>query len=70
MEVMAKETSSKKVSKQKRPVLFIQLSDAEEKALNNFIRDQTVEPDRSAVGKKALLRFLESLGYWPLKNKE
>ena len=51
--------------KSRGPVLFIQLTDEENGYLLDFIQAQTVEPDRSAVGKKALKKFLRELGYWP-----
>lgn len=60
-----KKANAKKEPKPKKPVLFIQLTAEEESALSAFIAAQTVEPDRSAVGRKALIRFLESQGFWP-----
>ena len=54
-----------KAKKPRGPVLFIQLTAEEEAALSAFIAAQTVEPDRSAVGRKSLIRFLESQGFWP-----
>jgi hypothetical protein len=51
--------------KARGPVLFVQLTEEENGYLLAFIRAQTVEPDRSAVGKTALKKFLQALGYWP-----
>lgn len=63
-----KKSSTKPEPKAKKPVLFIQLTAEEEAALNAFIAAQTVEPDRAAVGRKSLIRFLESQGFWPPKS--
>lgn len=34
-------------------------------ALLRFVADQEIEPDKSAVLRLALQRYLESVGYWP-----
>ncbi len=52
-------------SKDRGPVLFIRLKPDMEEALQAFIGAQDVEPDRSAVGLKALSEFLEKRGFWP-----
>lgn len=68
---MSKGKEAKDKANKSRPTVFINLSEAEDAALRQFIADQPVEPDRAAVGRKALIRFLESQGYWPLaKNQE
>lgn len=51
--------------KDRGPVLFIRLKPEMEQALQAFIGAQDVEPDRSAVGLKALSEFLEKRGFWP-----
>lgn len=54
-----------KTSKRRGPVLFISLDANTEASLVAFISSQVVEPDRSAVGLKALREFLAKQGYWP-----
>ncbi len=62
MQVMAKEPK-KPVAKPRGPVLFVRLDDQTESELVAFIRAQRVEPDRSAVGMKALHEFLVKEGF-------
>ena len=50
-------------------VLFIRLDADTEAALVAYIAAQDVEPDRSAVGKKALHEFLSKRGHWPPKPR-
>jgi hypothetical protein len=49
--------------KSRGPVLFIRLDDRTEAELVAFMRAHRVEPDRSAVGLKALHEFLEREGF-------
>lgn len=58
----------KPVSKPRGPVLFIRLDGDTEAALVAFIAAQDVEPDRSAVGLKALRGFLRERGFYPPKK--
>lgn len=62
-----KQPKSQKPPKRKRDVLFISLDSETEACLVAFIASQVVEPDRSAVGLKALREFLGKQGYWPPK---
>lgn len=57
----------KKASKDRGPVLYLRLDDETEASLQAFIAAQRVEPDRTAVGLKALREFLSREGYWPRK---
>jgi len=65
------------MSKQRKPsgkskprlVLFVTLTQSDEDALQAYIAAQDVEPDRSAVGLKALHEFLSKRGYWPPKPR-
>jgi predicted transcriptional regulator len=61
---MARSPKPPKPPKKSRgPVLFIRLDDRTEAELVAFMRAQRVEPDRSAVGLKALHEFLEREGF-------
>lgn len=67
-DTMSKKKGEPKGEKKPRgPVLYVQLTDAEESALLAFIQSQPAEPDRSAVGRKALHDFLRQHGHWPPK---
>lgn len=63
MNVMSKQKP--KPAKDRGPVLYIRLDDPTEAALQAFIKAQTVEPDRTAVGLKSLHEFLTKHGFWP-----
>ena len=65
---MAKERPKKAEADQparKRDTVFISLDSETGAALAAFISDQPVEPDRAAVGLKALRLFLKEQGYLP-----
>ncbi len=59
----------KAAPKDRGPVLYVRLDNTTEQALQAFMKAQTVEPDRSAVGMKALHEFLAKHGFWPPKPK-
>lgn len=67
---MTEPKKPKRTGKDKKPraVVFITLDDATAAALEEFIAAQPVEPDRAAVGLKALRRFLTDQGF-PPKSK-
>lgn len=65
MKCMSKQKPPKPGSKDRGPVLYLRLDEPTEDALQAFIRAQTVEPDRTAVGLKALHEFLAKHGFWP-----
>lgn len=53
----------KPVAESKNPVLHMRMPDFLEQALQAFIADQRVPPDRTAVGLTALEEFLRKEGY-------
>lgn len=61
--VMAK--PKKVVADTKQPVLHMRMPEFLEEALQAFIADQRVPPDRTAVGLTALEEFLRKEGYLP-----
>jgi hypothetical protein len=63
-----RKSSEGKGAKPPRLVLFVSLTRADEDALQAYIAEQDVSPDRSAVGLKALHEFLAKRGHWPPKS--
>jgi hypothetical protein len=51
--------------KPRGPVLFIQLTAAEEAALQAYLASLDIPPDRSAVGRRGLHELLAKRGFWP-----
>lgn len=58
-----RKTAASKPAKKRGPVLFMTLDAETEAALVAYIAAQEVEPDRSAVGIKALRLFLSERKY-------
>jgi hypothetical protein len=65
MSVMSKQRPKKPGAKDRGPVLYLRLDEELEAALQAFIAAQTVPPDRTAVGLKALQDLLQKHGHWP-----
>jgi len=69
LDTMPKPRKQTTEPKHRGAVLFIRLDADTEAALVAYIAAQDVEPDRSAVGKKALHEFLSKRGHWPPKPR-
>jgi hypothetical protein len=70
LDVMTSKPSkpSKGKTRKERHVIFMTLDESTEKALKEFISSHPVEPDRAAVGLKALRELLKAHGFYPPKN--
>ena len=58
----------KPAAKGRGPVVFMTLDSDTDAALESFIADQTIPPDRAPVALKALREFLSKHGYFPPKK--
>lgn len=64
----SKKPAKDKPAKGRGPVVFMTLDSDTDAALESFIANQTIPPDRAPVALKALREFLSKHGYFPPKK--
>lgn len=70
MSVMSKDKPKvNKSAKDRGPVLYLRMTDADEQGLEAYIAAQEVPPDKNAVGLTALRQFLGRHGFGPTAQK-